>query len=165
VTLTVPATTQEARAQRDRTTLWRGALVTAAAALFFPKIEAVRNDDASPWQLAVFVVPGDREGLILIPLVILLTFALFALVGGWAWRDSEARNRPARVGLAAGLLGFVGVLAFFLSAPIIFGGLAVTLGIEGRRRGETEGRSGEAVAAIAVGAVAFLVGAGIWVFA
>jgi hypothetical protein len=37
--------------------------------------------------------------------------------------------------------------------------------IEGRRRGPTEGKSGEAVAAIAVGAVAFLVGAAIWVFA
>jgi hypothetical protein len=80
-------------------------------------------------------------------------------------RDSGARNRPARVGLVAGILGLAGVLAFFLSAPIIFGGLAVTLGLEGRRRATTEGRASEAIAAIAVGAVAFLVGAGIWVFA
>jgi hypothetical protein len=163
--MTVPASTQETRARRNRTLLWRGAFATAAAALFFPKIEAIRNDDAPLWELAVFFAPGDREGLILVPLVILLTVALFALVGGWAWRDSGAPNRPARVGLVAGILGLAGVLAFFLSAPIIFGGLAVTLGLEGRRRATTEGRATEAIAAIAVGAVAFLVGAGIWVFA
>jgi hypothetical protein len=109
-------------------------------------------------------VPGDFEGVILIPLVILLTFAIFVLVGGWAWRDTEARNRPARVGLVAGILGLAGVLAFFLSAPIILGGLAVTLGLEGRSRATIEGRGTEAIAAIAVGALAFLVGAAIWVF-
>lgn len=163
--MTVPSSTQEKRVQRDRTILWRGALATAAAALFFPKIEAIRNEDAPLWELAVFFAPGDREGLILIPLVILLTIAFFALVGGWAWRDSGARNRPARVGLVAGILGLAGVLAFFLSAPIILGGLAVTLGFEGRRGAATEGRGTEAIAAIAVGAVAFLIGAGIWVFA
>jgi hypothetical protein len=65
----------------------------------------------------------------------------------------------------AGILGLVGVLAFFLSTPIIFGGLAVTLGLEGRRRATTEGKGTEATAAIVVGALAFLVGAGIWVFA
>jgi hypothetical protein len=154
---------QQARA--PKTILWYGAAATAAAAIFFPKIEAIRNDDASLWQLAVFFAPGDREGLVLVPLVILLTIALFALVGGWAWNDRAARNRPARVGLVCGILGLVGVLAFFLSAPIIFGGLALTLGFEGRRRARTEGKGAEALAAITVGALAFVVGAAIWVFA
>ncbi len=93
----------------------------------------------------------------------MLTIALFALLGAWAW--SGARNRPAKVGLVCGFLGLLGVLAFFLSAPIIFGGLAITLGVEGRRGAETEGRGTQALAAIALGAVAFVVGAGIWVLA
>jgi hypothetical protein len=57
------------------------------------------------------------------------------------------------------------VVAFWLSAPIIFGGLAVTLGVEGRRRARTEGRPTHALAAIALGAVALVVGASIWVLA
>jgi hypothetical protein len=55
-------------------------------------------------------------------------------------------------------------VAFWVSAPIIFGGLGATLGAEGRRRSDTEGRGGLAAAAIAVGAVAFAIGAAIWVF-
>jgi hypothetical protein len=139
--------------------LWRGAAATALAAVFFPHLEAVKNKDQPLWELW----PHDREGLLLVPLVIVLTIALFALLGAWAWNG--ARDRPAKVGLVCGVLGFVGVLAFFLSAPIIFGGLAVTLGLEGRRRAETEGSSTKALAAIALGAVAFVVGAGIWVLA
>jgi hypothetical protein len=45
----------------QKTTLWVGTAVTAAAALFFPKIEAIKNNDEPLWRLAVFVVPGDRE--------------------------------------------------------------------------------------------------------
>jgi hypothetical protein len=148
----------------DNKLLWIGAAVTAAAAIFFPRIQGIRDDDDSWWRLLVFFVPQDTEGLILVPLVILLTLALFAFVGRWAWNDPDARNRPARVGLVSGLLGLVGVLAFFLSAPIILGGLAVTLGLEGRRRAEAEGRGRLAAAAVVVGAIAFLIGAGIWAF-
>ena len=54
------------------------------AAIFFPKIEAIENDDALLWELLFFFVPGDVERVILVPLVVLLTVALFALVGGWA---------------------------------------------------------------------------------
>ena len=50
-------------------------------------------------------------------------------------------------------------------APIILGGLATTLGLEGRRRSLTVGRGTLAAAAIAAGLVAFAVGASIWVFA
>jgi hypothetical protein len=142
-----------------KTILWRGAAVTALAAVFFPHLEAVKNEDVPLWELW----PHDREGLLLVPLLIVLTIALFALLGAWAW--SGAHNRPAKVGFICGILGLVGVLAFFLSTPIIFGGLAVTLGVEGRRRSGTEGRGSQALAAIVVGSIAFVIGAGIWVLA
>jgi hypothetical protein len=109
-------------------------------------------------------VPQDLEGVILAPVVILLTLGLFALVGRWAWKDADGRNRPARFGLVCSLLGFVGVLMFFLSAPIILGGLGTTLGLEGRRRAPTEGRRTVAAAAIVIGLLAFAVGAAIWAF-
>jgi len=144
--------------------LWRGAVITAAAALFFPKIEAIRYHDRPVWQLVLFFVPSDVEGLILVPLVILIAVALFAFLGGWAWRDTGAHNRPAKVGLVCGFLGLAGVVAFFLSAPIILGGLAVTLGLEGRRRAGIEGRGAQALAAMVVGSLAVVVGGVIWTF-
>jgi hypothetical protein len=149
---------------RTKTLLWTGAVVTAGAAVFFPRIQGIRDDGGSWWSLAWFFVPQDVEGLILVPLVVLLTIALFALGGRWAWRDTGAGNRPAKVALASGLLGFLGVLAFFLSAPIIFGGFGVTLGLEGRRRRQTDGRGTLATAAIVISAAAFALGAGIWIF-
>jgi hypothetical protein len=145
----------------SRTLLWSGAAATAFAAVFFPHLEAVKNEDKPIWEFW----PHDREGMILVPLIIVITIALFALLGGWAWSAKAAGNRPAKVGLVCAILGLVGVLAFWLSAPIIFGGLGLTLGLEGRRRAGTEGRGRQALAAIVVGAVAFVVGAGIWVLA
>ncbi len=145
----------------QKTILWRGAAATALAAVFFPHLEAVKNEDRPLWELW----PHDREGWVLVPLIILVTIALFALLGRWAWSDTGARNRPAKVGLVCGILGLVGVLAFYLSAPIIFGGLAVTLGVEGRRRAATDGRGTQALAAMVLGAIAFVIGAGIWVLA
>jgi len=152
-------TMQETRS--PKTILWGAAAATAFAAVFFPHLEAVKNEDRPLWEFW----PHDREGTILVPLVILLTLALFAVLGRFAWSDTGARNRPAKVGLVCGILGLVGVLAFWLSAPIIFGGLAVTLGVEGRRRARTEGRRTQALAAIALGAAAVVVGASIWVLA
>jgi hypothetical protein len=144
---------------RSRRLLWGGAVATALAAVFFPHLEAVKNENRPFWEFW----PHDSEGLILVPLVIVLTFALFALLGGWAWSGRATRNRPAMVGLVSAALGLVGVLAFWLSAPIIFGGLGLTLGFEGRRRAATQGRGRQALAAVAIGAVAVVVGAGIWV--
>jgi hypothetical protein len=154
----------EARALRRKTLLWVGAAVTAGAAVFFPRVQGIRDSDDSWWRLATFFVPQDWEGVVLVPLVILVTIALFAFVGRWGWEDAGGRNRPAKVGLACGFLGVAGVLAFWLSAPIIFGGLAVTLGAEGWHRAASEGRGAMATAAIVVGAVAFAVGAAIWGF-
>lgn len=145
-----------------RSNLWRFATATAAVALFFPKIEGIRNHGRSPWQLLIFFVPLDIEGLILIPLVIAVTFALFWFIGGWALRDAGARNRPARVGLVCGLLGLVGVVAFWLSVPIILGGLAIMLGLQARHLKLVEGRRGEAVGALLTGACAVAAGAIMW---
>ena len=151
--------------RRKKSLLWAGAAVTASGAIFFPRVQGIRDTGDSWWRLATFIVPQDREGLLLVPLVILLTIALFASIGRWAWNDASGRNRPAKVGFVCALLGFVGVLAFFVSAPIVFGGLGVTLGAEGRRRRDIEGRGALAAAAIAVGAAAFALGAAIWAFA
>ena len=152
---------EQTHAQAQKTMLWAGAAVTAVAAVFFPHLEAVKNEDRPIWEFW----PHDREGIVLVPLIIVLTIALFALLGGWAWSANTTSNRPAKVGLVCAILGLVGVLAFWLSAPIILGGLGLTLGLEGRRRAGTEGRKGQALAAIVVGAIAFVIGAGIWVLA
>ena len=158
---TIDYYTRSVPATRSRTVLWGGAAATAIAAVLFPHLEAVKNEGRPVWEFW----PHDREGMILFPLVIVLTIALFGLLGGWAWSARAARNRPARVGLISAVLGLVGVLAFWLSAPIILGGLGLTLGLEGRRRAGTEGKGREALAAVVVGAVAFAAGAGIWVLA
>jgi hypothetical protein len=141
--------------------LWGGLVATAFAAYFFPHLEAVKNEDRPIWEFW----PHDREGWILAPLVIAFTVALFALLGRWAWRPTAPGNRAAKVGLVCAILGLVGVVAFFLSLPIVFGGLGLTLGLEGRRRASTEGSGRQALAAIIIGALAVVVGAGIWVLA
>jgi hypothetical protein len=139
--------------------LWVGAVATAFAAFFFPHLEAVKNEDRPLWEFW----PHDREGWILAPLVIAFTIALFAVLGRWAWRPTATGNRAAKVGLVCAVLGLVGVLAFWLSLPIVLGGLGLTLGLEGRRRASTEGGGRQALAAIIIGALAFVVGAGFWV--
>jgi len=145
-------TTRPARA------LWVGAGLTAIAAVLFPRLEAVKNEDVAIWDL-------DGEAFVLGPLVVALTLALFAVLGRWAWRDQHRTNRPARVSSIVSPLGLLGVLVFFLSAPIILGGLGVTLGVEGRRRANEQGRGTRASIGVIVGAVAFVVGAAIWLFA
>jgi hypothetical protein len=147
-----------------RTGLWGAATATAAASLFFPKIEGIRNHGRSPWQLLYFFVPLDLEGLILVPLLIALTFGLFRLVGQPALRATAGHNRPARAGLVCGLLGIVAVVLFWLSLPIILGGLAITLGLQGRHLADAEGRGREASAAIISGTSAVALGAIMWAF-
>jgi hypothetical protein len=139
--------------------LWGGAVATAFAAVLFPHLEAVKNEGQPLWEFW----PHDREGWILAPLVIAFTVALFAILGRWAWRPTARGNRVAKVGLVCAILGLVGVLAFWLSLPIVLGGLGLTLGLEGRRRASMEGSGRQALAAIIIGALAFVVGAGFWV--
>lgn len=146
------------RRRRSEKALWIGAAATAISAVLFPRLEAVKNEEVALWDL-------DTEALVLAPLIIVLTLALFGLLGTWAWRDTTETNRPAKVAAIAAPLGLVGVLAFFLSVPIILGGLAVTLGTEGRRRAAREGKRTRALIGVVAGAIAFVVGAAIWLLA
>jgi hypothetical protein len=145
---TIPTATRP----RTRSHLWSGAALTAAAALFFPRLNAVIHEDAKIWQL-------DPEARVLAPLVVLVAFLVFAAIGPWAW--SGTGNRPARVGLVVGVLAVLGIIAYWMSLPIVFGGLAVTLGLEGLRRG-AQGRLGQARAAVALGSLASTAGAMLW---
>jgi hypothetical protein len=135
-----------------RSYLWAGAGLTAAAAVLFPRLNAVMYDSERIWEL-------DPEARVLAPLVVVLALVIFAIVGPWAVRGD--RNRPARVGLVVAFLAILGVVAFWLSLPIVLGGLAITLGLEGLRRGD-QGRQMEAKVAVAVGALAALAGATMW---
>ena len=148
----------ETRARSDGRVLWIGAAATAVAAVVFPRLEAVKNEDVAIWEL-------DSEARVPDPLIVVLALALFALLGSWAWWRESRANRPAKVAVVSAVLGLVGVVAFFLSVPIILGGLAVTLGVEGMRRAAHEGRGRHALPGVVLGAVAFVVGAAIWLLA
>jgi hypothetical protein len=143
------STLTAARAE-TMTHLWKGAGLTAAAAILFPRLNAVMYEHEKIWQF-------DGEDRVLAPLVVVVALALFALVGSIAWRGT--RNRPALVGLVFAILAILGVVAYWISAPIMLGGLAVTLGVEGRRRG---GRAWMATVAIALGGLATAAGATLW---
>ena len=144
---TTPTTTA-----RSTTPLWQGAVATGVLAGLAPRVNAVIYDHERIWHL-------DPEARVLLPIVVALPFLLAATVGRWAWRGE--RNRPAVTGLVLSIVAVLGVVAFFVSAPIVFGGLAATLGVEGRRR-SGEGRSRVATIAVVVGAVACLGGTALW---
>jgi hypothetical protein len=137
---------------RSTTRLWQGALATGVLAGLAPRVNAVIYDHEHIWHL-------DPEARVLFPLVVALPLLLAATLGRWAWRGSH--NRPAVVGLVLSIVAVVGGLAFFVSAPIVFGGLAVTLGLEGRRRAD-EGRARMAAVAVVVGVLACLGGTALW---
>jgi|1186.fasta_scaffold892635_1 hypothetical protein len=134
------------------TRLWQGALATGVLAGLAPRVNAVIYDHEHIWHL-------DSEARVLFPIVVALPFVLAATVGLWAWRGP--RNRPALVGLVLSLVAVLGVTAFFVSAPIVFGGVAATLGLEGRRRSE-EGRGRMATVAVVIGILACLGGTALW---
>ena len=146
------ATAPEKATTSTTTRLWQGALATGVLAGLAPRVNAVIYDHERIWHL-------DPEARVFFPLVVALPFVLAATVGLWAWRGP--RNRPAVAGLVLAVLAVVGVLAFFVSAPIVFGGLAATLGLEGRRRA-AEGRAGMATVALVLGLLACLAGTGLW---
>lgn len=141
----------------DQKRLWIGAVVTTVAVGFFPRLNAVLAEDVPIWHL-------DPEARVLFPLILVLSVLLFLTVGRRAWRD-QGDNKPAKVGLICGVLSLLGILGFFLSLPIMLGGLAATLGIEGRKRATHQGRDRQAGAATALGVVGFVVGAAIWILA
>ena len=138
----------------DRTTatttrLWQGALATAALAGLAPRVNAVMYDHADIWQL-------DHEARLLLPIVVALPLLLAATVGTWAWHGPT--RRTARTAMALAVLSFLGVLGFFLSLPIVFGGIAATLGLEARRRGAVKWGT----VAVVVGLLACLGGTLLW---
>ena len=146
-TVTTAATTT-----RSTTRLWQGALATAVLAGLPPRANAVIYDHEHIWHL-------DPEARVLFPIVVALPLLLAATIGMWAWRGP--RNRPALAGLVLSILAVAGVVAFFVSAPIVFGGVAATLGVEGRRR-SAEGRGRMATVTVVVGVLACLGGTALW---
>src|SRR5262245_11346089 len=77
-------TTQHITRPHAATSLWKGAALTAAAAVLFPRVNAVIYDDQKIWQL-------DPEAAVLIPVVVIVTLAVFAVVGRVALRGTDNR--------------------------------------------------------------------------
>lgn len=151
MTTTTPTTTAQTQ---GTALLWKGAALTAFAAVLFPRLNAVLHQNQKIWQL-------DHEAAILIPLVVLTALAIFATVGRLAW--PAPRNRPAVLSILAGVLAVVGIVAYWISAPIILGGLALTLGTEGLRRAPDQQRRRLALTGTLLGALAVLIGAALWI--
>ena len=133
-------------------TFWKAAGVTAFASVLFPRLNAVLHNDQKIWDL-------DPEAQVLAPLVVMIALAIFALIGRPLWRGRG--TTPGTASLVTGVLALVGIIAFWISAPIILGGLAATLGYEGMRRGDQAGR-GRAITGLVLGAVAAVAGATTW---
>jgi hypothetical protein len=70
--------------------------------------------------------------------------------------DGRADNRPARVGLILAVLALLTVLVFWTGLPFALGVPALVLAAEGRARGATQGREGQATAAVVVASVAIV---------
>jgi hypothetical protein len=154
MTTTTPTSGTRTNETGDTSTVWKGAGLTAFAAVLFPRLNAVLHEDQKIWQL-------DREAAILIPLIVLVVLVLFATVGRLAWR--APRNRPATASLICGVLAVLGIVAYWISAPIIFGGLAFMLGTEGLRRAPDQQRRVLALAGTTLGALGVLAGAALWI--
>jgi hypothetical protein len=146
-------TLEHTRTQSTTTRLWTGAAAAAFAALLFPRVNAVIYDHEKIWQL-------DSEAKVLAPLVVVVTFLLFAAIGLPLWRT----GRLASASVVIGVVGLLGVVAYWMSVPIALGGLAVTLGTEALHRDDAGLRRGRAQAGVALGAVAMLAGAVLWLF-
>jgi hypothetical protein len=149
------ATSRSAGSAEQPDVLIRGAGITAVAAVLFPRLNAVLHEGQAFWQL-------DSEAAVLIPVIVAVTVALFATVGRWAARPTPS-NRAAAAGLGFGIAAVLGIAAFWVSAPIVFGGLAVALGVEGRRQAVVgQRRVGMAQVAMVLGTLGAVAGAVIW---
>jgi hypothetical protein len=150
--ITLDSPTAPAQA-RSTAAFWKAAGVTAFAALLFPRLQAVIHNDQRIWEL-------DPEAQVLAPLVVVTALAIFAVIGRPLWRGRG--TMPATASLVIGILAVVGILAFWISAPIMLGGLAATLGYEGIRRGDHDAGRGRAITGLVLGALAAVGGATMW---
>jgi len=141
------------RAARMR--IWWAGLLTLAAAVGFPRL----NDYISQGENAGRLDREEAVGLLVIAAV---TVVLFGVLARWAVQAAPDSGRPATVGLACSILGLVGILAFYVSAPIILGGLGATLGYEARQRAPIVGHGRTALAALVIGGIAALIGIVVW---
>ncbi len=151
-------TVETHRPRGDRaamTRVWWAGLLTLAAAAGFPRL----NDYISPSENGGRL---DREELIGLIAIAAATVLLFGVLARWAVQAPPDSGRPATVGLVCSILGLAGILLFWVSAPIILGGLGATLGYEARRRRALAGHGRMAFAAVVIGGVAALIGIVVW---
>jgi hypothetical protein len=149
------ATVPQASARATTRLLWWAGLLTLVAAVGFPRLNDYISSSENGGRL-------DREEAIFLIAIAAVTLLLFGLLARWAVHARPDSGRPARVGLVCSILGLVGILAFFVSAPIILGGLGATLGYEARKRSAVAGHGRMALAALVIGAIAAGTGMGIW---
>ena len=149
------ATVPQAAARATTTRLWWAGLLTLAAAVGLPRLNDYIRSSENGGRL-------DREEAIFLLVVVAVTIALFGLLARWAVHAPPGSGRPAKVGLVCSILGLVGILAFFVSAPIVLGGLGATLGYEARKRAAVAGHGRMALAAMVIGVIAAGTGMGIW---
>jgi hypothetical protein len=149
------ATVPQEAARATTTRLWWAGLLTLVAAVGFPRLNDYLSSSQNGGRL-------DREEVVFLIVIAAVTILLFGLLGRWAVRAPAGSGRPATVGLVCSVLGLVGILAFFVSAPIILGGLGATLGYEARKRAAVAGHGRMAFSAMVIGGVAAVIGVVIW---
>jgi hypothetical protein len=102
--------------------------------------------------VANFSGSGDNGGAPEYAVTLAGSLVVAAVLFGWVIPRSE---RPARVGLIAGLLGVLSLPVFWTGLPFVLGPAAVALGLLGRAR--HDGR-GQATVAVAFGALVTVAG-------
>ena len=149
------ATAPQEPVRASTTRLWWAGLLTLVAAIGFPRLNDYLSNTENGGRL-------DREEVVFLIVIAAVTLLLFGLLARWAVHAPTGSGRPAKVGLVCSVLGLVGILAFFVSAPIILGGLGATLGYEARKRTAVAGHGRMALAAMVIGGTAALIGIIIW---
>jgi quinol-cytochrome oxidoreductase complex cytochrome b subunit len=107
-------------------------------------------------------VASTGEVLILLGFVMLIGAIVFGLVIPWAKKTMAegSSNRPAKTGIVLSVLGFITIVAFWSGLPVILGAGGAALGQVGRERAASVGRSGLSLAALIIGIIAVVGGAG-----
>lgn len=131
--------------------LWKGAGLTALAAVLFPRVNAALYEHERIWHLT-------GEDAVLAPLVVVLALAVFAAVSAFAVRGGP--KRCATASLVCGVLAVLGIVAYWMSIPIILGGTATALGLVAVRGGTSRRRL--ATFGVALGLLAVMANAALW---